>query len=332
MLPSVQIWRSRPVLTDSAPTAAASAVVFPTARQALAAVIAHLNLGRRSYIGIPDYSSHCVVDSVSRRAMPVPLRFLPPTDAAAVLVYDQWGWQRPSSALAEVLAHYPPAGVIWDRVDSLPDGFEMTARTSGRERVWQLFSLSKTLGAGGGGLLWRERDGWVRPTFSGQDAFGASLETWAAETPLAREEERAQIDLFLRREIAAWPPKLHGWLSTQDIDAACASEARERRARLALMLELLRPELPSWMRRGVDDLNPAPGVLPVRMSSGDAALLGMIRDASGLDLCFYHFDFSDSYLEPDWVRVLPIPLHSEASLNALERLSDVLKQRHAIAR
>ena len=332
MLPSIQIWRTRPVVTDGAPPAAASAVVFPTARQALAAVIVHLNLGRRSYVGIPDYSSHCVVDSVSRCAMPVPLRFLPPTDAAAVLVYDQWGWQRPDRALAQVLAHYPSATVIWDRVDSLPDAFETTAQTSARERVWQLFSLSKTLGAGGGGLLWRERDGWVRPTLTGQDAFGASLETWAAATPLAQEEERTQIDLFLRREIAAWPPKLRRWLTTQDVDAACASEARERRVRLALMLDLLRPELPPWMRRGVDDLNPAPGVLPVRMTSGDAALLDTIRDAAGLDLCFYHFDFSDSYLEPNWVGVLPIPLHSEASLNALERLSDVLKQRHAIAR
>lgn len=86
------------------------------------------------------------------------------------------------------------------------------------------------------------------------------------------------------------------------------------------------------MRTRVDDLNPVPGVLPVRMTSGDPAVLEMIRAASGLDLCFYHFDFSDSYLAPEWVGVLPVPLHSEASLDALERLVDVLKQRHAIAR
>jgi hypothetical protein len=329
----VQLWRVKPVAADGAPPSGdiEGRHIFPSARQALAAIVSHLRMGRLAYVGIPDYAGHCVIDFLSRQATAVPLRFLPPADAAAVLVYDQWGWQRPSTRLAEVRQRFDRADIIWDRVDSLPHDFAATARQDGAERVYQLFSLSKTLGAGGGGLAWAQEDGWLAPAMSQDARFGESLAAWVEQLSVAGESERAHVDRFLRNEIAAWPPALRRWLGTHSITAACVHELGERRRRLGFCLDLLKLTLPGWMQQIVAGAGPAPGILPVRVAGTDPSLLLKVRQDAGLDLCFYHFDYSETYLAPDWVTVLPVPLHSEAGLSQLERLCSLLRRLKAVA-
>jgi hypothetical protein len=332
---AVQIWRTRPVEGQRAASSEQDIdrrYIFPSARQALDAVVSTSGLDRRSYVGIPDFASHCVADFLSRHATTVPLRFLPAEEAGAVLVYDQWGWQRPVARLREVADRFGTAAIIWDRVDSLPDDFEVTAREEGIDRTFQVFSLSKTLGVGGGGLLWRDRIGWVEPALAGRESFGRALQAWVDTSPDAGGSERTHIELFLRKEIAAWPPKLRVWLDDHSISVAAHAEAAARRERLRAGLDMLKPELPDWMRAGIGSKRPAPGILPVPLSSGDSSLLDSIRQTADLDLCFYHFDFSESYLRPDWVRVLPVPLHSQVSLDQLARIADVLTSRQALAR
>ena len=329
----VTLWRRTPVAVDadSATADIDRAAIFPSARQGLDAIVGAAGLGRRAYVGIPDFASHCVADFLSRRATTVPLRFLPVDEAGAVLVYDQWGWQRPAGSFAAAQQRYPRAIVIWDRVDSLPDDFESAARNDAGDGVWQLFSLSKTLGAGGGGLVWREKSGWMRPRLGEQGPFGSALAAWAQSSALAGDEERTQIDLFLRKELAAWPPALRTWLSAQHVGAAAGYEARARGTRLQATMQLLQPRLPEWMHSRIGERGPAPGILPVPLRSADPGLLGIIRRETGLDLCFYHFDFSDSYVESQWVQVLPVPLHSEVQVSALERLAEVLRRAHSVA-
>src|SRR6478752_6271912 len=159
-------WRRRPVLSTSDRSDATGPriprpAIHPSARQSIDAAIVHLGLGLASYVGVHDFASHCVLDFVSRHATPVPLRFLPPEDAAAVLLYDQWGWAKPPSAWHAVRDRFPDVTILWDRVDSLPGSLDDAARSGEADAEVQIFSLSKTLGASGGGLAWIRGTGWL---------------------------------------------------------------------------------------------------------------------------------------------------------------------------
>lgn len=327
------MWRMTPV--EAAEGGAGGdldrSIIFPSARQALDAVVAHIGLGRRDYVGIPDYAGHCVIDFLARRATPVPLRFLPQAATGAMLLYDQWGWQRPASSLAAVRARRPGAAVIWDRVDALPSDFDLAARAAADDRLVQLFSLSKTLGAGGGGLIWSGRDGWV-PSAAGDDCgFVNGLHEWARRSGLGV-GDHDRVDRFFRNECPVWPPALRRWLSAHSVNGAAAGEAEARRARLDRLLRALDLALPLWMQDVARDARyPAPGLLPVRLGRADGTLLSRIEHGTNLRLFFYHFDYSSLYDEPDWTLVLPVPLHSDVSFDQIDRLAALLRRLDAFA-
>jgi hypothetical protein len=321
---TASLWRQGPVVVRDRRAEArdiARDAIFPSARQALAAVVQRLRLGRLDYIGIPDFTSHCVIDFLGRRGTPVPTRLLPSGDRpGAVLLYDQWGWQRADDRLVDVHRAFPEVPIIWDRVDSLTADPGHTAGASAKPNMFQVFSLSKTLGAGGGGMAWDGTTGWMPAGPRADDAFTRALSAWIDGHGVTG-SQRLRMELFFRNECDAWPPRLKRWLDDSSVLAACEQEVGGRRARLAACLHWWGEELPPWMRRAAEDLSlPAPGIFPVSVASHAALDLDAIRAEIGLDLCFYHFDFSESYVEPSWKRILPVPLHSEVALEQLEAL------------
>jgi hypothetical protein len=288
--------------------------IHPSARQAIDTAIVHLGLGRRSFVGVHDFASHCVLDFVSRHATPVPLRFLPPEHAAAVLLYDQWGWERPKSASRAVRERFPEVTILWDRVDSLPESLEDAARWGEADAQVQIFSLSKTLGAAGGGLAWIAGTGWL-PAPAPEDT---ALVSAVAELMDVGEGARSAqlLDGFLRNECDAPSVALARWLDSVDLASAVEFEHAERKHRLEFFAR--HNDLPAWMHDAMQR-STAPGLAPVRVESPVESARAIDAEY-GIEVAVYHFDFSGSYMDPRWEAVLAVPLHSEVPLEVFERL------------
>lgn len=115
-------------------------VVTSSGRTALAIALASLSLGRIDRVAAYDFASHCVLDAISRIAMPVA------ADAQSVtarVVYHQWGFVQTIPA--------PPAAFIEDAIDTLCEPGCTLFPTGGMFEIW---SLSKILGTLTGGVLW----------------------------------------------------------------------------------------------------------------------------------------------------------------------------------
>lgn len=328
MVKKVGPWRSTAVAPEASfrpEEAVPQWAIMVSARQGVAQAIRLLGLGRPDYVGIPDYASHCVIDFVGRYATPVPMRFLPPERCRAVLLYDQWGWQKPADARQEVKQTFRQSSIIWDRVDSLPESFHDLAKAGEGEAGTQIFSLSKTLGVGGGGLVWLAGQGWLRRS-DGADGrlvgdLNVLLKSYADDL-----QAQLKMDRFFRNESDCWPPNLARWLQHCHLSQAVQDEHKQRRARLEVCLEYAR--LPAWAQIQAADLSmPAPGVFPLPVEAADPARLAELNALFETDLPLYHFDYSDSYLRPEWKKVLALPLHSEIETERLKAILEYAQQR-----
>lgn len=115
-------------------------VLFSSARAGLSATLQLLQVGRPDIVWCPPYSSHCVLESISRFATPTT------TDVAkakVALIYHQWGFVHRHELASETT-------VIEDAVDTffLPGTNPFAGR--GRFALW---SLPKVIGSTWGGVV-----------------------------------------------------------------------------------------------------------------------------------------------------------------------------------
>ena len=328
----VKLWRSTRVaplieFTPSKTTALIThEVVFSSARQCIAKSLNMLGMNRTDYIGIPDWSSHCVIDFVGRVATPVPLRFLPNNQAASVLVYDQWGWEKSKSARLEIKDKYQNAHVIWDRVDSLPISFESIAYNDRLQADAQIFSLKKTLNGQGGGLLWMGDDGWLQKLQANDTELNRELLD-VVQNLEDREQVQKKINRFILSECDTHLD-LNDWLSKYSLDSLTAQEHHDRRDRMKILMQIVdMANLPIWMNAQIDNSDrSAPGIWPLVVSTESTELIDEISDLFNFETRYYHFNFNDSYVYPEWTKVLAIPLHSELSTEVLAEFLIYIKK------
>ncbi len=324
----LKLWRSYPVITKHVSDADISRdVIIPSARQGLTEAIAVLGLNRSDYVGIPDYIGHCVIDFIGRKATPVPVRFLPQKNTSAILIYDQWGWQKTSSARLELKRRYPNARVIWDRVDSLPLSFEDEAINGENDADIQLFSLSKTLGAGGGGLVWLSKKGWLQHAAYSDFSLVEKLKDILNDKNTNKQFNH-KIDRFIRNECICDTPTLDEWLKNINVNAATEKENKLRRERINIFDREIVKQLPEWMQDQItDNTLPAPGIFPLIVNGDAERIATEISVKFSIEvLSLYHFNFNDSYLNPDWKEVVAIPLHSEITTALLASVVKYIKK------
>ncbi|MCB2052139.1 MAG: hypothetical protein KDE63_12005, partial [Novosphingobium sp.] len=148
----IGLWPNSPLLErETDQESGRTYPLFPSARQALTRSLAIKGLGRSCRVGVPEWSSHCVLSAVARVATPISI-----TDAIAgnipldcIVAYDQWGWRMPDSEIGNLSDLPGTPAIILDKVDSPGPQDDERARTGSCE-IW---SFSKVLGFGGGGLL-----------------------------------------------------------------------------------------------------------------------------------------------------------------------------------
>ncbi len=323
---SIKLWRSTPVdvpiLNGTKSNEKYSQAVITSARQGLTEAVNHLGLERTDYVGIPDYASHCVIDFIGRRATPVPIRMLKQESPSAILIYDQWGWQKSEKARSDINLMYPGIQLIWDRVDSLPRSYQTLAESDENQADVQVFSLKKTLTATGGGLVWLQGERWLRRESSNDRELVQLLEQVTEKFAKGHKIDN-KLQTFIFRE-CDYHLRLQEWLDSCAIDSVSAYEHRERRDRIDHFVNKFSvEELPQWMRDQIEnDASPAPGIWPIHSVDVDDNLLAKMRDKFDVDVRNYHFNFNDSYIDQQWTEVLAVPLHSEIQMETLEELID----------
>lgn len=115
-------------------------LLISSGRAAINLILEARNISRPDFVTVPYYSSHCVIDAVSRIADPV----LPDyhLDSAVEIIYHQWGYiakRRNNTVLIE------------DAVDTLSEIGSRVLPEGGDYEIW---SLPKILGTSDGAVIW----------------------------------------------------------------------------------------------------------------------------------------------------------------------------------
>jgi len=284
--------------------------VFPSGRQLLSHIMHCAGLNRFNRTAFPEWSSHCVVSAIARYATPVPfnetLKYRIETDA--FLVYEQWGWPIPASAMKQLKERAGNKVFILDMVDSAHFQPEGKSDTEGFKSFFRFTSLSKLLGLPGGGV-----------GITGERYIPFSPQT-ESEHLLAALERQGMIDdhphgylkNILMEHVAAVPANLWTWLKENDLWGAIEDERNARHQNLKAVLDTqLAGSWPAWMKKAVNE-GAGPGIAPLFRRSSDETLKKMketlLKDAM-IETEIYHFNWTGNPLEPSYEKCLAFPVH-----------------------
>ena len=276
--------------------------LFPSGRQAVTAILAAWGLARPSRVAIPEWSSACLINAVGQIATPVPMteavRY--EFDVAAVVLYDQWGWELPREALERVNDRWPEAKLLIDKVDT-PNLDEPRIEGLPAGAIGEVWSLSKTLGLSSGGVARlggeflsddRVPEAVVDDCASGADELAAAIYKSYARGPGA---------------------DVRAFCSIVSLDAALEQEAKCRQRNLTVVIDAV-PQLLSAHTMSRAAKGQSPGLVPL-LFDHQAPLLDQIckrvADNFGIETRPYHFDDAANPLASDYRCVLAFPIHGQ---------------------
>ena len=288
--------------------------IYPSGRQALVRALEKHNLKRWHSVAIPRWSSACVLSSVSRVATPKP--YVDQADVRsssnAVLIYEQWGWERSESALSRLLKIVDSALVIFDRVDTC-FGHAQTSLSN----AYEIYSLGKTLGSLGGGLL--ALNGTLCPP--PQIHSSSTDNIW----DLASSGETTHV--HVGRDYARAPsPDLRALIQTGQgvVEQALAEQCAERKDKLALIADTsLSASWSPWMfeacERGV-----SPALAPLLRGADTERIKAAqkwLADVWSVETALYNFNYSVDLLEDGYEPCLALPLHAQVPSEAISQFA-----------
>lgn len=284
--------------------------IFPSGRQLLSHIMHCAGLSRFNRTAFPEWSSHCVVSAIARYSTPVPFNEVLKygIKADAVLIYEQWGWPIPASAMKQLKELAGDKLFILDMVDSAHFQPEGKSDTEGCKSFFRFTSLSKLLGLPGGG---------VGITGGRYIPFSPQPES---EHLLAALEEQSMIDAhpyshvnnILKEDVAAVSQNLRTWLKENDLWGCIEDERNARHQNLKAVLDTqLSDSWPAWMKKAVNE-GAGPGIAPLFRHFSDETLKKMkeklLNDAM-IETEIYHFNWTGNPLEPSYEKCLAFPVH-----------------------
>jgi len=321
----IHLWRNKPV---SAPNGIGSKFpqknIFPSGRQAITFCLRHAGLGRKDLVAIPAWSSHCVISSVGKIVTPIPIQEVVShnLDVEAVLIYDQWGWPVFDNSFEDLKERFKGKILIHDQVDStnIPwssDDSMIDEKYNSFESVYQVFSLSKTLGLSGGGMAcWNGK--WLESSID-NDHWQLMVSLNDAQN--IHEINNNLLSNFMKFDIVALPAKVNQWLKNNDVSKAYQQEMERRGQNISVIVNAgLAKNWPVWIMKAVKDNN-VPGIAPLlkgvsveNLNSVQKKLFSNFK----LETKIYHFDWNGNQFMPDYVKCLALPVHGMVNnMNAI---------------
>ena len=284
--------------------------IFPSGRQAISKCLMDRGISRSDLVALPEWSGYCLISSVARVATPVPLKEVIKNeiDCAAIIIYEQWGWEFSSSALQSFINHFKGKILILDRVDSVK-----LYDINKNKFTFQIWSLSKTLGFNGGGIA-----------LNCSKEFLSFLNT--------KPEETIMIDKILKvstidSNIKNYLNKAYGshreedlinFINSQLIDNCFLLESEERKKRSKILLENFPDDaLESNIKNGS-----APGIFPLALNKSKSFRENVLHNCLSLNIEAkpYHFNYSMNPIKPEYIPCVAVPVHSGVPINLLKKL------------
>lgn len=277
-----------------------SPVLLSSGRVGLIWALRLIGLSRADTVRLFPFASHCVIEAVGRVATPSG----PDYGDSATVHYHQWGYSRQLAA--------PCGEIVEDSVDSLYVPGTQLFYSGGRFEVW---SLSKTLGTMGGGVLWcrDQRDAervkellgrpsshpnvrWLLRAISNSGRTSMVSESWAAAESASDGGPSSLLISEVQSRLRAWAELV---------------EARKLRLEQAMNGGANLLEHPAQMGR-------VPCILPVVTD------VGRIRELANLGLPSEKRHFMDRHgrMTP----VYPLPIHQGVSDAKFASMLEILAE------
>lgn len=266
----------------------ATPVIFSSARASLSAILLLQQMGRADKIWCPPFSSHCVLEAVSRVATPsVSLN-----ESRSALIYHQWGFVHHANG-KEVC--------IEDSADSFLLPGEVQFPNNGK---FQVVSLPKIYGCTGGGLV-----------FCKEPADAEKLRT-------IRDERKSHSVLQLLLKLSGSTAALTYWGGAEAGEgrptAAVCKEVSHKIKHTDRLLadrkekvELVRNISPGWLQFSNERM---PCAIPVEMER----VKNTSFELSGYTITPRHFNPHQDIPGDKLIKVFPVPVHQDIDLNALK--------------
>lgn len=295
--------------------------IFPSGRSALVTALRQLGLQRTDTVQVGLFSGHCLLSSVARVATPS-VEF--GSTAAALVLYEQWGWSFSPESIADIQDVAKRVSVVIDSVDT-PYTSESAAQSSvsglGRFRVW---SLGKTLGGIGGGLLTGSDGGLVLAPRGDMEPrhISASLLKMVADAGIG------PVNFF--RDHSNLPPDdLVEMANGEVLEGALREEQAGRNRNGEVFLQKGFSKLwPQWMLGYLED-GGAPGIAPIGFGWHNSKLeriRGNLLTRFRFETAVYHFNLSGNPLSPDFCQCLALPMHSQVPASDLADVLDFVRE------
>ena len=312
----IPLWRNKPVsIPNGKGRKFPDKNIFPSGRQALSFSLKHTGLTRKDRVAVPDWSSQCVISAVGRIATPIPMKEVVNhgLDVEAVLIYDQWGWPVFDNSYKDLESRFSNKILIHDKVDTSnilrsSDDSRIEEKYTSFQSVYQIFSLSKTLGLIGGGMA-RWNGKWLESSIDkDQKELMGSLDNFNNINKL----NNNLISNFMKFDIAAFPASLTHWLKRNDVLKAYEMERNQRIKNVCVILNSgLAKSWPDWLIKSVKDKN-VPGIVPLFKELDDDHLFGVQKELASsfnMETEIYHFDWNGNPIMPDYAKCLALPVH-----------------------
>lgn len=303
------------------PTKVSSSQIFPSGRAAITTALQQLGLQRHHNVAVAPFSSHCVLSAVGRVATPAGEVG---KTTSALLIYEQWGWSFSPESLKKLERIRAKVKLVIDSVDTPYTQETSSGPLSGIAdfRVW---SLGKTLGGLGGGLL-TSRDGSLCIATPG------NARTLQLTSELLQRLAKVGIDPvnFFREHSRLPPLDIVEMAARGTLESVLREEQSGRRDRAAIVLRAGLGSLwPEWMIKFLEG-GGAPGIVPLGFGWQPTHLQEIrdeIRLAFGVETALYHFNSCGDPLSPDFRMCLAIPTHSQVPEDVLEKVLDLIVKR-----
>ena len=234
-------------------------------------------------------------------------------DVEAVLIYDQWGWPIFDNSYQNLESRFCNKILIHDQVDTSNIPWSSgDSRIEGKyisfQSVYQVFSLSKTLGLIGGGMA-SCNGKWLESSIDkNHEQLMGSLDKFKN----IHELNNNLISNFMKFDIAALPASLIHWLKRNDILKAYKMERNQRIENLSVIFNSgLTQDWPAWLMSAVNK-GMAPGIVPLFPDQGTNQLAQLQKELMQklkIETMIYHFDFNGNPLQPDYRKCLALPIH-----------------------
>ncbi len=284
--------------------------VFSSGREAITYILKINKFKRNDKIAIPEWSSHCLLSAVGKLCQPVSINDVIKHNikVKGLIFYDQWGWSNLEKYKKKLIKKFKKKILIHDRVDSVDLNFNKNQKDN--QKIYSVFSLSKTIGLKGGGLLIYNNSLLKNENYKSHDSISLEIDKL-----INRNKRYVEYFLdFRKSNIKTISKNDKNWIQNNNISKAFESEFLKRKNNLEIFFNSTNgKKYPKWMKQNLKN-NIGPNCIPIFKNKSINFLKNKknyLFKKYNIETQIYHFDWAGNPLSPTYLRSLIVPVHGE---------------------